>query len=72
MPITATQVDMLLASGGSIVVSVIMGVLIALRNKPFWDFMTHVVDVIDDRRLSKDPERAQRVEELRRARHGNK
>jgi len=72
MPITSTQVDMLLASGSSIFTSVAVVVLVVLCRKHFWDFLKHVVDVLDDRTLAKDPERARRVAELRRARNGNK
>ena len=72
MPITSTQVDMLLASGGSFLTSAFAGVLIVLASKHLWDFLKHVVNVIDDRTLAKDPERARYVAKLRRARHGNK
>ncbi|MBT1633110.1 hypothetical protein [Curtobacterium flaccumfaciens] len=71
MPITSTQVDMLLAYGSSILTSILVGVLAVLSSKHLWDFLKHVVNVIDDRTLAKDPERARRVAELRRARHGN-
>ncbi|ROR28854.1 hypothetical protein EDF63_3446 [Curtobacterium sp. JUb34] len=72
MPVTSTQVDMLLASGSSILTSVIVGVLAVLSSKHLWDFLKHVVNVIDDRTLANNPERARRVAELRRARRGNK
>jgi hypothetical protein len=43
-----------------------------LAGKHLWDFLKHVVNVICDRTLAKDPERARREAKRRRARHGNK
>lgn len=59
-------VDVLLASGGYITIG--GSVVAVLRNKSFWDFMTHVVDVLNERSLVKDPKKARRAAKLR---HGN-
>jgi hypothetical protein len=75
MPITDTTVDMLTASGGTTltgVIAVVLVVLGVLLRKQVLDFAKHVIDVIDDRTLAKDPERARIVAELRRARRGQK
>jgi len=73
MPITDT-VDMLTASGGTAaltgVIAVVGGVLSAFLSKQVVALIQHVIDVIDDRTLAKDPERARIVAELRRARRG--
>ena len=75
MPITDT-VDMLTASGGIAaltgVIAVVGGVLSAFLSKQVVALIQHVIDVIDDRTLAKDPERARIVAELRRARSGQK
>jgi len=74
MPITsATQVDMLTASGVSPLVSFVAAVILGLvASKPFWGFLGHVIDVIDEHLLARNPERARRVAKLRRARLGKK
>ncbi|MBF4629296.1 hypothetical protein [Curtobacterium flaccumfaciens] len=75
MPITDTTVDMLTAFGGTIltgVITVIPSVLGFLLRKQVAELVKHVVDVVDDRTLAKDPERARIVAELRRARLGKK
>jgi hypothetical protein len=76
MPITDT-VDMLTASGGTAaltgIIAVVGGVLSAFLSKQVVALIQHVIDVIDvidDRTLAKDPERARIVAELRRARRG--
>ncbi|WP_453985636.1 hypothetical protein [Brevibacterium casei] len=75
MPIT-DAVDMLMASGGTAaltgVVAVAGGVLSVVLPKQVVTLIQHVIDVIDDRMLAKDPERARIVAELRRARRGQK
>jgi hypothetical protein len=75
MPITDTTVDMLTASGGTTltgVIAVVLVVLGVLLRKQVLEFAKHIIDVIDDRTLAKDPERARIVAELRRARRGQK
>ncbi|KTR17089.1 hypothetical protein [Curtobacterium citreum] len=75
MPITDTTVDMLTAFGGTAptgIIAVVLPVLGFLLRKQVTELVKHVVDVIDDRTLAKDPERARIVAELRRARLGNK
>lgn len=74
MPITsATQMDMLTASGASSLVSFVAAVIFGLvASKPFWGFLGHAVDVIDEHLLAKNPKRARRVAKLRRARFGKK
>lgn len=73
MPITDT-VDMLMASGGTAaltgVIAVVGGVLSVVLSKQVVALIQHVIDVIDDRTLARDPERARIVAELRRARRG--
>jgi len=75
MPITDT-VDMLTASGGTAaltgVIAVVGAVLSVVLPKQVVALIQHVIDVIDDRTLAKDPERARIVAELRRARRGHK
>ncbi|MGN7222353.1 hypothetical protein ACTHQN_05785 [Curtobacterium flaccumfaciens] len=75
MPITDT-VDMLTASGGTAaltgVIAVVGAVLSVVLPKQVVALIQHVIDVIDDRTLAKDPERARIVAELRRARRGQK
>ena len=59
-------VDVLSASGGYLTIG---GIAVAvLRNKPLWDFLTHVVDVLNERSLVKDPKKARRAATLR---HGS-
>ncbi|RDH95593.1 hypothetical protein DEU32_112135 [Curtobacterium sp. AG1037] len=75
MPITDTTVDMLTAFGGTTltgIIAVVLPVLGFLLRKQVTELVKQVVDVIDDRTLAKDPERARIVAELRRARLGNK
>ncbi|OII17157.1 hypothetical protein [Curtobacterium sp. MCBA15_013] len=72
MPITDT-VDMLMASGGTAALTgiiAVVGVLSAFLSKQVVALIQHVIDVIDDRTLAKDPERARIVADLRRARRG--
>lgn len=73
MPITDT-VDMLMASGGTAAltgaIAVVGAVLSVVLPKQVVALIQHVIDVIDDRTLAKDPERARIVAELRRARRG--
>lgn len=73
MPIADT-VDMLMASGGTAaltgVIAVVGGVLSVVLSKQVVALIQHVIDVIDDRTLARDPERARIVAELRRARRG--
>ncbi|KQR27138.1 hypothetical protein ASF75_14800 [Curtobacterium sp. Leaf154] len=65
--------DMLTASGVSPLVSFAAAVILGLvASKPFWGFLGHVVDVIDEHLLARNPERARRVAKLRRARLGKK
>ncbi|WP_284754823.1 hypothetical protein [Curtobacterium sp. ME-Dv--P-122a] len=75
MPITDT-VDMLTASGGTAaltgVIAFVGGVLSVVLSKQVVALIQHVIDVIDDRTLARDPERARIVAELRRARRGQK
>ena len=75
MPIADT-VDMLMASGGTAaltgVIAVVGGVLSVVLSKQVVALIQHVIDVIDDRTLARDPERARIVAELRRARRGQK
>jgi hypothetical protein len=75
MPITDT-VDMLTASGGTAaltgVIAIVGAVLSVVLSKQVVALIQHVIDVIDDRTLAKDPERARIVAELRRARRGQK
>ncbi|PZE86114.1 hypothetical protein DEJ00_17785 [Curtobacterium sp. MCLR17_039] len=75
MPIT-DMVDMLMASGGTAaltgVIAVVGGVLSVVLSKQVVALIQHVIDVIDDRTLARDPERARIVAELRRARRGQK
>ncbi len=73
MPITDTTVDMLTAFGGTIltgVITVVLAVLGFLLRKQVVELVKHIVDVVDDRTLARDPERARIVAELRRARLG--
>ncbi|MFJ7288651.1 hypothetical protein ACIQUC_10075 [Curtobacterium sp. NPDC098951] len=75
MPITDTTVDMLTAFGGTIltgIIAVVAPVLGFLLRKQVTELIKHIVDVVDDRTLAKDPERARIVAELRRARFGKK
>lgn len=72
MPITDTTVDMLTAFGGTILTGIITVVLGFLPRKQVVELVKHIVDVVDDRTLAKDPERAHIVAELRRARLGKK
>lgn len=72
MPITDTTVDMLTAFGGTILTGIITVVLGFLLRKQVVELVKHIVDVVDDRTLAKDPERAHIVAELRRARLGKK
>lgn len=74
MPITDT-VDMLTAFGGTIltgIIAVVAPVLGFLLRKQVVELIRHIVDVVDDRTLAKDPKRARIVAELRRARFGKK
>ncbi|OII28864.1 hypothetical protein BIV03_01020 [Curtobacterium sp. MCBA15_016] len=75
MLITDTSVDMLTAFGGTIltgVITVVLTVLGFLLRKQVAELIKHIVDIIDDRTLAKDPERARIVAALRRARLGKK
>ncbi|WP_439689615.1 hypothetical protein ACRQ4C_00135 [Curtobacterium sp. SP.BCp] len=75
MPITDTTVDMLTAFGGTIltgIIAVVAPVLGFLLRKQVTELIKHIVDVVDDRTLARDPERARIVAELRRARFGKK
>jgi len=47
-------------------------VLSVVLSKQVVALIQHVIDVIDDRTLARDPERARIVAELRRARRGQK
>ncbi len=72
MPITDTTVDMLTAFGGTILTGIITVVLGFLLRKQVVELVKHIVDVVDDRTLARDPERARIVAELRRCRLGKK
>ncbi|MFZ7089390.1 hypothetical protein [Curtobacterium sp. RRHDQ10] len=75
MHITDTTVDMLTAFGGTIltgIIAVVAPVLGFLLRKQVTELIKHIVDVVDDRTLARDPERARIVAELRRARFGKK